>query len=77
MNSYKTYICLTLLALSSCKNNDDNSPQTLTPQIRYEFSGGAGHYNYAPSIIQDEYGIRYENKARHSGRRVQLICKTN
>ena len=27
--------------------------------------------------LADEYGIRYENKARHSGRRVQLICKTN
>ena len=30
MNSYKTYICLALLALSGCKNNDGNSPQTLT-----------------------------------------------
>jgi hypothetical protein len=34
--------------------------------IRYELGGGAGHYNYAPSVIQDQYGIRYafmcENK---------------
>ena len=27
--------------------------------------------------LADEYSIRYENKARPSGRRVQLICKTN
>lgn len=59
MNSYKTYIYLALLTLLSCKGNDGNEPQTLTPQIRYEFSGGAGHYNYAPSIIEDQYGIRY------------------
>jgi len=31
----------------------------LIPKIRYEISGGAGHYNYAPSAIQDKYGIRY------------------
>ena len=59
MNNYKTYIYLTLLTLLSCKGNDGNEPQKLTPQIRYEFSGGAGHYNYAPSIIEDQYGIRY------------------
>lgn len=59
MNNYKTYIYLTLLTLLSCKSNDGNEPQKLTPQIRYEFSGGAGHYNYAPSIIEDQYGIRY------------------
>jgi len=29
------------------------------PVIQYELSGGAGHYNYAPSAIEDEYGIRY------------------
>lgn len=29
------------------------------PEIRYELSGGAGHYNYAPSFIIDEYGIIY------------------
>jgi hypothetical protein len=31
----------------------------ISPEIKYEFSGGAGHYNYAPSVIQDKYGIRY------------------
>ena len=59
MNSYKTYIYLAVFTLLGCKGNDRNEPQTLTPQIRYEFSGGAGHYNYAPSIIEDQYGIRY------------------
>ena len=59
MNSYKTYIYLAVFTLLGCKGNDSNEPQTLTPQIRYEFSGGAGHYNYAPSIIEDQYGIRY------------------
>ncbi|HVU56525.1 MAG TPA: hypothetical protein VHD83_15775 [Puia sp.] len=29
------------------------------PVIQYELSGGAGHYDYAPSAIEDEYGIRY------------------
>jgi hypothetical protein len=29
------------------------------PHIQYEFGGGAGHYNYAPSVIEDEYKIRY------------------
>ena len=29
------------------------------PEINYEFGGGAGHYNYAPSAIEDEYHIRY------------------
>jgi len=39
------------------KNN--NAQHLSTPFIQYEFSGGAGHYDYAPSIIQDEYKIRY------------------
>ena len=29
------------------------------PLVQYELSGGAGHYNYAPSAIVDEYGICY------------------
>src|SRR6185312_10821894 len=36
------------------------------PAIQYELSGGPGHYDYAPSAIEDEHGIRYmflcENK---------------
>jgi hypothetical protein len=31
----------------------------IAPEVKYEFSGGAGHYNYAPSVIQDKYGLRY------------------
>ena len=38
----------------------------VTPEVNYEFSGGAGHYDYAPSVIQDQYGVRFaflcENK---------------
>lgn len=38
----------------------------ITPVVRYELSGGAGHYDYAPSFIRDKYGIIYgflcENK---------------
>ena len=52
MNSYKTYIYLALLTLLGCKGNDGNEPQALTPQIRYEFSGGAGHYNYVRIVIR-------------------------
>ena len=52
------------LALFFGRDNTNNS--MVTPVIQYELSGGAGHYNYAPSAIQDEYGIRYvfmcENK---------------
>lgn len=33
--------------------------KTIKPIIRYEISGGAGHYNYAPSAIVDKYGICY------------------
>ena len=36
MNNYKTYIYLTLLTLLSCKGNDGNEPQKLTPQIPTE-----------------------------------------
>ena len=36
-----------------------NRQRTVNPLIQYEFSGGAGKYNYAPSAIQDKYGIRY------------------
>lgn len=51
------YLFLCVL-LSNCtpkatKSND------YKPEIKYEFGGGAGHYNYAPSAIEDEYKIRY------------------
>lgn len=32
---------------------------SIVPEIKYEFSGGAGHYDYAPSFIIDGYGIIY------------------
>lgn len=31
----------------------------IQPKVKYELGGGAGFYNYAPSAIQDKYGIRY------------------
>lgn len=31
----------------------------IEPQIKYELGGGAGHYDYAPSFIIDQYGIIY------------------
>ena len=56
--NYKIFLILLLVAVfgCSCKQNER---RMITPLIQYEFSGGAGHYNYAPSIIQDQYGIRY------------------
>ncbi len=36
-----------------------NPDGTVQPRVRYEFGGGAGHYDYAPSVIEDGYGIRY------------------
>lgn len=32
---------------------------TTEPVVQFELGGGAGHYTYAPSAIEDEYGIRY------------------
>lgn len=46
--------CAGFCFFSGCVSDDHG-----TPEIKYEFGGGAGHYNYAPSAIQDEYGIRY------------------
>lgn len=37
----------------------NNKNKTIVPEVNYEFSGGAGLYNYAPSVVQDEYGVRY------------------
>lgn len=52
-------IGLSALALLSCTGGGVESTQITPKEVRYELSGGAGHYNYAPSFIQDEYGIRY------------------
>lgn len=59
MKTLVYYIPIILTVLCSCTNSHNLKGNLITPQIRYEFSGGAGHYNYAPSIIQDKYGIRY------------------
>lgn len=57
---------ISLVAFVSAGCQRQTGPPASGPVIRYEFSGGAGHYDYAPSAIQDTYGIRYvfvcENK---------------
>jgi len=47
-------IIVSVLAVFSCKNGNSD---LLIPEIKYELSGGAGHYDYAPSFIRDQYGI--------------------
>lgn len=60
MKNQLLFIYFAVLTCWGCENNAENNvPPTIIPEIKYEFSGGAGHYNYAPSIIQDQYGIRY------------------
>jgi hypothetical protein len=44
--------------LTSCDSSASKN-EILKPEVNYEFGGGAGYYNYAPSAIEDEYGIRY------------------
>lgn len=53
------FICFVAIILFGCESNNGSGGGLLTPVVQYEFSGGAGHYNYAPSIIQDQYGVRY------------------
>ena len=48
---------LTALLLLSCAPKPSDGP--IVPKVRYELSGGAGHYDYAPSFIKDKYGIIY------------------
>lgn len=43
-----------LIVFQACNNHCE-----LRPVVRYELSGGAGHYDYAPSFIEDEYGVIY------------------
>lgn len=54
--------------LSCTQRNDNLFPPTvtkptesklLTPEVKFEFSGDAGHYDYAPSVIQTKDSIRY------------------
>ena len=56
------FVCLfSVCGCLSTKMADKNEPV-----VRYELSAGAGYYDYAPSFIQDDYGIIYgylcENK---------------
>lgn len=55
------------------------SPSELAEKLNNGMAANAltKYLNVKCGRLADEYGIRYENKARHSGRRVQLICKTN
>ena len=58
-------LSLSLLAFA-CREGGEEGPSLVIPEVRYELSGGAGHYDYAPSFIIDKYGIIYgflcENK---------------
>ncbi len=45
--------------LWGCQSGETKAPEMLSPQVQYELGGGAGHYNYAPSVIEDHYKIRY------------------
>lgn len=55
-------LSIALSLFISCSTTGDKP----SPVVKYELSGGAGHYDYAPSFIIDEYGIIYgflcENK---------------
>ena len=55
------------------------SPSELAEKLNIGMAANAltKYLNVKCGRLADEYGIRYENKARHSGRRVQLICTTN
>lgn len=50
---------LSAFGFSYIAGEDRQKAALVTPEVNYEFSGGAGRYDYAPSVIQDEYGIRY------------------
>jgi hypothetical protein len=54
-----TEIIIILMMFSFALSVNAQARECIAPIIRYELSGGAGHYNYAPSFIQDDYGIIY------------------
>lgn len=55
-----TEIIIILIMFSLALSVDAQTrEQHFEPIIRYELSGGAGHYNYAPSFIKDDYGVIY------------------
>ena len=45
---------LTCILLNSCATHTKKG-LPIVPEIKYALSGGAGHYDYAPSFIIDEY----------------------
>ncbi|MDS1031312.1 hypothetical protein RDV77_01580 [Porphyromonadaceae sp. NP-X] len=65
MKSKQILIFLSIIGFLSCKSNSNLliynkvEQKNIIPNIQYEFGKGAGHYDYAPSVIQDKYGIRY------------------
>lgn len=63
---HRILVCLSLLGLLGASCKETKQKYIPGPAVSYVLSGGAGHYDYAPSPIQDSYGIRYvflcENK---------------
>jgi len=64
VSSKRIHIIFLFIALILC--HFSNRTQENKTEINYVLGSGAGHYNYAPSAIQDDYKIRYvflcENK---------------
>ena len=58
-NKYQVLVTVLALGLLAGCRPTARLTSKPDPKIRYEVGGGAGHYNYAPSAIQDKYGIRY------------------
>jgi hypothetical protein len=54
---YVLFLIVVVFFSGGCKTIKTGTASS--PRIQYELSGGAGHYDYAPSAIEDEYGIRY------------------
>ena len=55
------------------------SPSELAEALNTGMAANAltKYLNVKCGRLMDEYGISYENKAKHSGRRVRLTCTTN
>lgn len=54
-------VIFVIFAVGACcgKRNTSTQVEFVTPEIRYELSGGAGHYDYAPSFIKGDNDIIY------------------
>lgn len=58
----RIYVLLAILipfSLGLFSQEKARHSKIIKPTVRYELSGGAGHYNYAPSAIVDKYGVCY------------------